>query len=136
VGDLTLGSSAGVVPVSFGEQHHVWIDDGGHLMLWDNRPDAVYDTRLLQIAVDEGAMEADIVDAWSAGEWCPGRGSAFVLPNGNALADCSVEPPKVIEIEHGTDDVLWSMAPSCDGAQPAQFLLYRAVPVDLYPHLE
>ena len=130
--DFTLGSSTGVTPADFADQHHATVDAAGDLMIWDNRSVGTSPTRALRITVDPAGGVADMVEEWSAGEWCPGRGSAFLLPNGNILGDCSPEN-RVVEIEDVTSRIVLSLHATCVNEVVPSFLMRRAVPVVLFP---
>lgn len=128
--DITRISSAGIAPLDFEEQHHLSLDPSGDLVLWDNRSTSEVNTRALRIHIDEQAGTADLVESWDAGRWCPGQGSAFLLPGGNVLADC-MSDDLFLELEQGTSAEVWSMHPVCR-AGDSRFI-YRAAPIALYP---
>ncbi|MEQ1500824.1 MAG: aryl-sulfate sulfotransferase [Myxococcota bacterium] len=131
--DFTLLSTTGVAPVNFGQQHHVSVDPQGDLLMWDNRYDPTSNSRGLRVHVDETAMTADLVEAWDSGSWCPGRGSAFELPSGNLLGDCSPENT-VVELADQTSEIVWSLEATCVNGTVPDHMLYRAIPLDPYPH--
>ena len=69
------------------------------------------------------------MEQWTLGLSCPAQGSAVLLPSGNVLVDCAIDDT-LLEIEAGTQAVVWSMTASCpNGASPPR-PLYRALPVD------
>lgn len=129
--DLTRISTVGITPLDFEEQHHVAVDDAGDLTMWDNRTTAdPIDTRALRIHIDEDAGTADLVESWDAHQWCPGQGSAFVLPGGNVLVDC-MTADTFLELEAGTSTEVWRMTPTCRSGTSR--FIYRAAPIDLHP---
>lgn len=84
---LALSGCCGLVP-SFQHPHAPILTPSGSVLVVDNG-DGLETTRVLELAVDEDALTAEVVAAWDLGVVCPVQSSAYPLPDGAILAACA-----------------------------------------------
>jgi hypothetical protein len=93
-------------------QHHARWNLDGTLSLFDNG-DREDDSRVLAIALDEGAMTASEAAQWSLGTHCDIQGAGFDLGGGNMLATCGDGGWAAAYDAAGAET--WSLDMSCAG---------------------
>jgi hypothetical protein len=121
-------SSAGIADLGFSDQHDVQASGPGELTLWDNGTDPSAGSRAIRFVATDEAL--DLVEEWPAGTFCPGQGSATLLPSGNVLVDCA--PADTIAEITPAGATVWSATMTCAFGLMLR-PLYRALPIDLFP---
>ncbi len=93
LGDWNIVASPTVAVDDFNGQHHARWTNTGTIMLFDNHNDDSINTsysRGIEIELDAGTGEFDIIAEYNTGEDCPVTGSAVeVSAGGNVVTTCS-----------------------------------------------
>ncbi len=121
-GDDWTVSSAASSP-DFSWQHHAWFTRAGTMMLYDNNVTGSEDSRVLELALDESSMVAEVVAEYDTALRCMGQGGGFDIgPGGNMLVNCSddtdtssVIDATIMEFSVSTASTVWEMELGCDG---------------------
>jgi len=110
---------------SFLFQHAADVEVSGNILLFDNGNSSRRYSRVIEIAIDEVAMTAEVVWEYRhnpdiyAGQW----GDADRLPNGNVLSvwgqKNGVTPSRIVEVSE-TGEVVWELV------TPGEWGIYRA----------
>jgi hypothetical protein len=119
----------------FYRQHAAELQSNGNILLFDNGGGPREYSRVIEIAIDESEMTAELVWEYRhdpdiyAGQW----GDADRLPNGNVLSvwgqQSGAEPSHIVETT-GEGEVVWELV------TPNDWGIYRAdrIPRRLVPH--
>jgi hypothetical protein len=128
VSTIPVTSSTGIDDLGFAQQHDLAAVGDGVFTLWDNGVDPEAGSRAMKMTFAYGQM--DIVQDWLPGAFCPGQGSATVLPNGDALVDCAPADTFIEVAPDGT--AVWSARLGCETGLMLR-PLYRGLPLALFP---
>jgi Arylsulfotransferase (ASST) len=76
---------------SFQHPHSVGLSPSGTVLVFDNGDVVAGEpfSRVIELAVDEASLQAEIVGAWELGVVCPVQSSVYALPDGSLLAACA-----------------------------------------------
>lgn len=114
---------------TFEHQHHPSLLSDGSLQLFDNGETVADEARILRLSLDVNAGVADIAGSWPIGQICPVEGSAFVRPDGNLVASCSVRTT-FYEIDADDGAITGTTEAICPGNTGLD-VIPRAIPIDL-----
>jgi hypothetical protein len=136
LGDWDIVAAPTVAVDDFSGQHHAKWTNFGSIMLFDNHTDDsinLADSRGIEIELNPGTGEFDIIAEYDTGENCEVTGSAVeVSPGGNVVTTCSDDGTRMYDLvqEFATSgsSTVYDMELSC-GAGNHYGTIYRARPM-------
>jgi hypothetical protein len=116
-------------------QHTVSILENGHLLMFDNRkntgvncrksPDGAFRSRVVEYALDEEQMTAELVWSYEHTTFAQAMGSAQRLPNGNTLVGWGTSSPMGTEVDADGNVVFELEAHLADAGVPRSYRVVR-----------
>jgi hypothetical protein len=114
-------------------QHTASILDNGHLLVFDNgqycyppMPERGKHTRIVEYAIDEDAMTAELVWSYSReGTYCESQGSAQRLANGNTLIGWGLGPNLIASEVTPDKDIVFELQAANRSGKTTSYRAWR-----------